>query len=255
MAKRRRRRRGVWFPNLGTAGPEGGQADDSAGIWAELIPSAIGDTGIFLTDLTFDQPVDEGADSTGTAPRSLADFVGSEYILKRIVGRLFLGLDQSQVVGTTKAVLITCGFFVARADDDPTLVNPTPVGAATLVDQVREYAPDSVGNIREPWIWRRQWILGNTLQTFVTSQSAEAFFPPNNVTYNPGGMEGGFIDQKTIRRVGQDDRLWFIAAFRAIGSNWADPFVVDIQVPLHVKLHLDYRLFGTLTKAKGKGSF
>lgn len=256
MAKRRGRRRGTWFPNLGTSGPEDNLTDDSAGVWAEILTNTNGTSSVFITDLTFDQPVDEGADSAGTNPRSLADFIGSEYILKRIVGKLFVGLDQSQEATSTGAVLVTAGFFIARADDDDTLVNPSPIGAGSPSEQLREYGPDSVGNIREPWIWRRQWILGNTLRTFTNSASGEKFFPPNNVTYAPGGMDGPHIDAKTIRRCGTDDRLWFVTQVRPLGSNWADPFgSVDVVLALHVKVHLDYRLFGTLMKAKGKGSF
>lgn len=255
--RRRRRRRGTWFPNLGTANKEGGElGDDSAGVWAELIPGGGGSSNVFITDLTFDHFVDEGATAEGPAGRSLADFQGSEYLLQRIVGKLFVGLDQINSGGATAGVLVTSAFFVAREDEHTPSAFPNPIGAATLLDLVNNYGPDNTGHITEPWIWRRQWILGNALTPGGpgSNQAAPKVFPPTNAGYG-SVMDGPHVDAKTKRHVHREDRLWFITAVRSLSLNWADPFNPDVAVEAHVKLHLDYRLFGTLLKAKNTGTF
>jgi len=43
-------------------------------------------------------------------------------------------------------------------------------------------------------------------------------FPPNNTLYN-GAMSNSRIDAKTIRRVGQDDRLFFVATARGLNPS------------------------------------
>jgi len=45
-------------------------------------------------------------------------------------------------------------------------------------------------------------------------------FPPNNTLYN-GAMSNSRIDAKTIRRVGQDDRLFFVATARGLNPQFA----------------------------------
>lgn len=262
MAKRRRRR-GTWFPNLGTAGIEGNVRDDDSGLFAELVitPGNSQQSTIFITDLTFDSPVEEEAISTSDSPnkKTLADIIGSEYILRRIVGKVFVGLDLITQGATlpTQAVLVTCGFFVAReADNQLGAAFAQPVGAASADEALQNYSPSSVSTVREPWIWRRRWILGQAGISFGSPvASAGAMFPQTNAQYG-SVMDGPHIDAKTIRRVSQDDRLWFVTAIRNLGPNFADPFgSVDLNIDTHVKLHLDYRLFGNLMKAKNHGAF
>lgn len=268
MATRRRRRRKVfWFPNLGTVGPEGNADDDDYGLFIQLtLDTNQSASAVFITDLTFDRPIeeDEGSDTL-----RLSSVVGGEYILRRIVGNCFAGRVSNS--GTTAAelspaVLLTAGFFVARSEDSTNedITNRAPIGAETLAELRENYSPGSVSTVREPWIWRKRWILGNELQSssqFVPGTMGSFMrAPPTNVLY-PSKHTDHSIDAKTIRRVASDNRLWFVAAARFLASGtWlgegASPFTPSINViGTNVQIHLDYRLLGNLTRTRSTGTF
>jgi len=254
---RRRRNRGAWFPNVGTSGPTGQADDDDAGIWGNLTPiNNISQT--FVTDLTFDQPVEDEADNELATKTSLADLIGSSYILKRIVGKLFVAFDGSTQVTDSQGALVTAGFFVARSEDSTaaTVNAAAPIGAETAAELRENYSPAVPSTVREPWIWRRRWILGNVAQGDALSvKLGITRFPATNVGYG-SVMDGPHIDQKTIRRVSNDDRLWFAISGRQLDFDFTDPFNPDIAGTNRViRWHLDYRLFGRLTSQKHSGAF
>jgi len=81
-------------------------------------------------------------------------------------------------------------------------------------------------------------------------------FRQNNTLYN-GAMSNSRIDAKTIRRVGQDDRLFFVATARGLNPQFAGegvhPFINDQGITVTatgIEGVLDYRLFGSLRRAK-----
>jgi len=265
--RRRRRRKVFWFPNLGTVGPTEDADDDDYGLWIQQdLATGQQTTSTFVTDLTFDRPIEE---DTGSDTLRLSSVVGGEYILRRIVGNCFV----SRTAATTSAqtangppVLVTAGFFVARAEDSTQedVTGRRPIGAETTAELRENYSPASVSTLREPWIWRKRWILGNLLPgtaNFV-SQTLGAFMtaPSTNVLY-PSKHTDASIDARTIRRVGNDDRLWFVVSARKISTgDWIDvgtsPFNPSIeQGPVVVNTHLDYRLLGSLVRPRGKGTF
>lgn len=237
--RRRRRSRGTWLPTLGTQLSEDGDAFNVTGLHGS-IPITLGTDAPLINGavlpVTFDVPHEDP-----TAGDSLADIVGSEYLLKRIVGKCFVSFDPA---GTDDfdGCLVSCGFFVARAESLSQAGSPAePIGVQNLsaIEWAATYNPLSQETMREPWIWRRTWILG-------LSQ-----YPPNNALYG-SVMDGPHIDAKTTRRISNDDRLWF-----AIGA---------IPMPLNlpgaegsptnnVFYDIDYRLFGSLRKAKTHGAF
>lgn len=257
----RRRRAGAWFPNLGTQGPEGNIDDDDAGLWGLFV---LGDPGVsqtFLASLTFDAPIDDEADELGTDRSHLADFIGQDYILKRIVGKFFAALDQSPLNNegaiSSPAALLTAGFFVARAEDSTTesAAASLPIGTETAAEQRENYSPAVPSTIREPWIWRRQWILGNRFHLNQTVGFGAASFPFTTAEYHDV-MDGPHIDARSKRRVSSDERLWFAASARGLGPAWDDPFdEANRNFPPVISFHLDYRIFGTLIKASGKSAF
>lgn len=258
MYRKRRRSRGIWFPNLGTAAGEGQNSrDDDLGIWAQITIPKDGTSINFITSLTFDHYVDEGATETGINSRSLADFNQSEYILKRIVGKLFLALDQFPLSAARPfAALVTAAFLVAREDENPALANAAPMGG-TDSDELRDnFSPASAGTSMEPYIWRRRWILGN--QSMIGTEPATAkgmlTFPPNNTLYG-SVWDGPHIDSKTKRRVAREDRLWFIISARALSNNWQAPFAQTADNDTGLSMHLDYRLFGVMVRPRRKGTF
>jgi len=90
---------------------------------------------------------------------SLADFEGSAYRLRRIVGKLFIGLDQTITQAPDsrpKNALIGAGFIILKVDENTGApINPT----------ANSYSPLDNNNLRDPWIWRRTWMLTNDFRT------------------------------------------------------------------------------------------
>lgn len=262
---RRRRTRGTWFPTVGTF-----IAGDDALNGREILitPGTSGEISTVLTDLTFDRPL-EGEDIQGQD--TLSQIIGSEYVLQRIVGKVFAHRrivpdlfgpnDQGQDSGP--AILLGCGFFVARANDSSSGGGAdTPIGSATATERNDNYSPLEADTVREPWIWRRTWILGSHGANWLSSAqgvlnspmgASSTFpagaYPPSTALYG-SVADGPHIDSKVKRRVNSDNRLWFAASvcnFPTGTSSANDAHDVTI--------YLDYRIFGSLRKAKGTSAF
>lgn len=259
--RRRRRTKYTWLPIQGfDTGPEGNPRT-LGGIDDNIVAGPVPETNIHPVN-----PVDipeEGGDWTvGT---SLSDVLGSEYFLKRIVGKFFAA---SQAVTSTtgnvaEATLITAGFFVARAEGtDPEIPAGVPTGAlATDVHTFDNFNPKAQDTVREPWIWRRSWILGNkgmfarALAFDGTGLAAPAYTPYTSYPQNTAGYgsvaDGPHVDCKTARRITQDDRLWFAVSAAAMPFAGAENFGLGVVVDYH----LDYRLLGALRRPKQTGRF
>ena len=254
MAYRRKRRsRGTWLQTLGSI------IDESAthrfnGI-AFQVPV---DPTQFITTImpvTTDAPTYDG--DAVTDETIMGDVIGNEYFLDRIVGKLFLTATQGETtvpgVHIWYPILVGAGFFVARADDG----NPSqPVGSTgTELELEKAYSPLEAQNIREPWIWRRTWVLGKQGQMEYLGNGGDlaGSFPVTNALYG-SVLDGPHIDAKTKRRVGQDDRLWFALSTSYI-PGMGRPGVNDIEENQAVFAYLDFRLHGALRKARQTGRF
>jgi len=251
---RRRRRRYTWFPNLGTG--SGFTNGDLAGRQIQITVQNNGSPNIITVPLTFDFP-NETVQAGVAGDTPLGDFIGNEYIIERIVGNMFFNLSSADLVNTGTAVLVTAGIYVARADD----ANPdAAIGSAALADELSNYSPQFTDNIREPWIFRRTWILGHafginpgtgalvTTTTGTANSSNAQAFPQSNVWYGTA-VGGPFVDAKSSRRVGQDERLFW--------TTTAQNFPVDSTQSGIVNLtgYFDYRILGTLVKPHNRSTF
>lgn len=263
MARRRRRRRGTWFPNLGTLGPNADPDDDDPGLWGQLAiggevnPAA---TSLAILPLTFDEARE---DEELEADTTLADFLGSEYVVERILGTIFVARRTTTAVSRVPAIKVTAGIFVARQEDsthEAVGEGALPIGTQTASEARENYSPMTNSTIREPWMWRRSWILGNTAlqadnsQTVFQNTQSVHNFPPTNVGYL-GMMTGPYVDVKSKRHVRQDDRLYFIIAGRNLSDNWTAPFNENDTIEEPVQFHFDYRIFGRLVKAAQRSAF
>lgn len=265
--RRKRRSKYTWFPVL-AQGDEAGQGISGADFGINLNTNGQAVTGVFA--VTFDAPKEPGEADLATSGE-LAGMVGQEYFIRRIVGKCFIAhtsrpVTNDEILETgPNAVLVAAGFFVARADEDPN--DTIPIGSATAATLFSKYSPLSGDAIREPWLWRRTWILGNqgnvdirnnqligdmsfTGNTIGTLSTAEmtAYWPTTNAGYG-SIQDGPHIDAKTARRVGQDDRLWFAVA----ATSW--PLAAASTRVGRIDGHLDMRLLGQLRKARSRGSF
>jgi len=232
MASRRRRRIPVqWFPTIGT--PVESHTQRS---WKQFLTDVQqdGSTITVAFPLTFDFPFDPSSVTPQTA--SLADFVGSAYILQRIVGKVTVGwsppLDPEDVMPDN--IICAAGFFVAKADD----TNPNIPAMS-----VAQYDVLSENNMMEPWIWRRTWTLGNPTNLRGVS------WPSGNM-WGGSVMDGPHLDAKIRRRVQDDDRLWFAVSAASL-TALTDPSLN----PGVLLWTLDYRLLGTLRKNKNQSAF
>lgn len=257
MVARRRRTRGTWFPNIGTANTG---EDNPQGRQFQINFPGGSEQQIVFTHLTFDEPRTD--DALGASDASLADVIGSEYVLQRIVGKFFANRAAAlTLVGGTErddqpAVLLSAGFFVARANDAGSGGGiESPIGSASAAELRDNYSPLDLDTTREPWIWRRSWMLGSAAGAGAievgagTLASAARAFPPSTALCG-SVADGPHIDSKVKRRVAQDQRLWFIVA----AVPWPIPTVVDTGT-LAVQGYLDYRIFGSLRKARNSSAF
>lgn len=254
----RRRRRLTWFPTLGT----GNIVLDSDPPHREILLNVAnnGGSNIITVPLTFDQP-QQGRGAITTEQTPLDDFIGSEYIIERIVGNQYYNLATDGVrsaVNLGRAILVTAGVFVARADDlDPN----SPAGGAILAEELRNYSPSSVENIREPWMFRRTWLLGAgptglfgvTGELFSSNAAAGEIrtltaYPSSNVYYGTA-VGGPHVDIKSARRVRQDERLWWVTTAQNFPTGTATVGTFTVVGMF------DYRILGQLVKARNTSSF
>lgn len=246
---RRHRRKYTWLPQLGF------QSGDP-NLDTVVLPVSFGAT---LTDgapgIVAIIPIvpDAPRETPGALTDQLVDFVGNEWFLKRIVGKLHLTTSRINVTTGNSGnelpldICIGAGFFVARAGED----NINPIGAQTVAAANNsQYGPLNLATTREPWIWRRTWCLSpQILAAGVASETLGGFFPHNN--YCGSVAEGSHIDAKTARRIGQDDRLYF--AIQAMATQiGGGATTVAVSLP---DAQLDVRILGALRRAKQRSAF
>lgn len=273
--RKRRRTKYTWFPVRGSAGPAE-TGDDFSGLAANLSVPPDGSTTIVISPMVPDVPL-EGDDINNDAPGQLVQAIGQEYIVERIVGKCFTTVtapaDDPPAAIFPKSVLVVAGIFVARANDSAAAGGQnTPVGSASIGEALENYSPSSVDAIREPWMWRRAWVLntGRNQPNFVTPQA-----PFGATVNNTGGLltvgaptinsnlhygsvlDGPHVDVKSVRRIGNDERLWFVITARTLdirlqSIGQATP---NALIDSGVAVYFDYRVLGALRKAKNHSSF
>lgn len=265
---RRRRTKYNWLPILGTQLAQDPD-NTSSRFFTQVVPKN-GTTQISFANLTFDNPKDS---ENATLADPLVDFIGSEYVLKRIVGKIHCGIEAVANAGNPvepvsvnnvpSAVLVCVAFFVARQEDGVAV--DVPIGTSTDAQAIENYSPQDADNQREPWIWRRTWILGNPLRKNEVVQD-DAFklnvfgvvgsseYPSTNAGYG-SIMDGPHIDSKVARRIRQEDRLYCVSTVRNYppGTTVEDPAEGTVQT--FVRTNVDVRLLGALRKARNKSSF
>lgn len=238
---RKRRTRYQWLFNTGSTGPAAGISDTSSGREFSLAVNTNGTSVMQVTDLLNDTPGDD--EPTRGLPMGV--YQNNEYVIKRIVGKFFLEAQQT-AASTGSAFLVGAGIFVARADDAdrPGGNANQPVGFGAGTDTL--YGPLNTDVIREPWIWRRTWVLTNQLAT--GGNPSMGSFPRNTAEYG-SIQDGSHIDAKTARRVKEDERLFAIIQARAIPLNG------NAVASLAIRGYIDYRVLGAMRKGHNRGAF
>jgi len=263
---RRRRARGTWFPIIGT----GKSTAVAAAVrsFEGTFGLASADPFTLISPVTFDAPQEGG---TLDNDDSLSDVIGSEYILQRIVGKAYVSRTATLDVNgndNNLAVLVGIGFFVARANDSASGGGEdTPIGSATAAERQDNYSVFGIKTVREPWIWRRTWILGtagtnrgitgvaNSHVSSVVSLNEDprnvvANYPASTALYG-SVADGPHIDSRVKRRVSQDNRLFLAVTAQPWPLGQETDAALDMQISGGVEL----RIFGSLRKARNTSAF
>lgn len=240
--RRRTRPRVVWLPQTNRNG-----IGNLTTTFNLVVQSVSGTSG---SSVTTEIPIvlDNQQIATGTTDSSLADIESSGYRLRRIVGKVWCQLAQSDPnlgTVTTQSIIATAGFMVRKATAATGDSYAAAVGA-TEVD------PALIGNTGDPWIWRRSWVLGDNHAAGVTFGNPPdvkplQFFPAQNWgSYGGGIAEGPHVDQKTARKVGPEERLFLDLTATVLGESLAQPGVAAT-----VAWFTDLRVLGSLQTSSG----
>lgn len=246
----RRRRRGprpTWMPNLGSEPTGSGGLDYPAwrGYKFDVFPTSAADyRTVAMLDLTWDFPVEEEV-VAGQGIPSLADWQASAWRLRRIVGRFDLAIWNTQQDPSSSAYLVCLAFEVIKVDETDGGPLRPPL----------DYDPLTVGGVRDPWIFRRTWLIGSIPTQDITAGSpgwpllsTSGFAPPMvtmpSVNTFGSGPYGGVIDQKTNRRIGTEERLYAVISVHSL-EDGNDPHNYPNT---EVSFTLDYRLVGNVMK-------
>jgi len=247
MAFRRRMRRPAvnWLPVPGTALGQGLEHRINGFPFTLDVPfsDAGGDGGIITAIFTLvrDNPGEQrllSALGAGVLPSLRDEVQGSGYRLRRIVGKLFLGLQQFDAEEPNRrptGALCGAGFIVLKVDPE--------TGEPLDATEPGEYSPLEAFNVPDPWIWRRTWILGNEQAQADVGPSPDAHvvwaqFPHTNAEYG-SVQDGPHIDQKTRRVIGPDERLCFVVSAHRLSLT------TDYQATIFLNGYLDYRLLAS----------
>jgi len=247
MYKRRRKFKGTWLPVFGSIA--GSDQVVGTGIQGNLAVPLTGEIVTTVGPVTADAP-EESIDEVTTSAGALAGIVGSEWALRRIVGKFVAGLQPDEGGEFVKVCL---GFFVARADSEASV---QPIGTqspnfdSTDSAGFHQYSPLSQQTQREPWIWRRTWVLANAYQEGGAGGTQLAPIHPTSTQFFGSVADGPHVDAKTRRRIGQDDRLFYAIS----AAIWPYQTSED-QGELQLAYDLDVRLFGALRRSRQRGAF
>lgn len=255
--RRRRRSKFTWFPVFGTQ--INGDLDTSyrtvssriEGLKpssdSSIIPS-FGNGTLLCQAVLPDQTFELGAQGGGVVDQvSLRDYVeGQDWALKRIVGKAHLGITAGTASPTFGAqwanVLVTLGFFIGRSQDDNQ-------GAPDFQDD--EVDPQNADNVRQPWIWRRTWLLQDPNNSGAFELAGD--WPHSTAGY--GDMaSGGHIDSKVSRRIRREERLWM--AISAVGADPTNTVVTGAQgTQPSIFGQVDIRILGAMRKSRNASTF
>jgi len=277
VRRTRRRTKYTWFPMSFMDLGDGRQEALVTGN-AFNLSHGTGDTDILtvIAPLTIDAPMDPS--STGLANTGdLVRQIGQDYVIERIVGKCFVAAGAVQTVEgppfAYSSVDVTCGIFVARVNDEQSGggIN-TPIGSATAIERISNYSPIHPDTIREPWMWRRTWQLGNAARTALFTGQNMAFaeggqnhfgstpwFPPTNAGYG-SVLDGPHVDVKSVRRVRNDERLFFVISSHMTDvvtdlRNRGSGALFDDTVGPDIFCRIEFRLLGALRKARNSSTF
>lgn len=251
--RRKSRQKFTWMPTLGSRLNQDGEPGYAPNVirfqatpeLSQAIPPDL--TGALVNQAIIpDFPVDVTDDTAGQY--TLRDITeGQDWILKRMVGKFHAVVQGPAYEDGVNwpFVYVTLGFYVARAiDGEPNDVDLTAA----------EFDPQGVDNIRQPWIWRRTWLLGNPFYVRQADVPITGFSIPCSTMEMGSVADGPHIDSKIARRVLREQRLWVTMSVMGwhptLGNVTGSKFFQPI-----VYAHLDLRILGAMRKSRNRPAF
>lgn len=168
--------------------------------------------------------------------QSLADVASSSYRLRRVVGKIHATIAQdAEVADTVASVLLTIGLIVLRINEED----------SQPLQNAAQYDAQSFGNISDPWIWRRSWVLTNLLfQATLPSGDPGRLFQGLASTDHYGSVaDGPHVDAKTARVIGPEERLIMVASATALDGG--------VQVAADITILTDLRILASMRTSMG----
>lgn len=240
MARRTRRPAVVWLPlsNVSRIQLPAAATDGTASSGFQLgvaVPSG-GPPGVQTIPIAKDEPQNIAANG-----QTLSDLEGSAYRLRRIVGKVYIQPAQIAAVTAQESTsfIVVAGIIVLRVD----------TAGNILSGNNNTYDPGSLDSTRDPWVWRRSWLLSNVVGIGALNTAAPdsrpLIFPESNIQAYAGGvMDGPHVDAKTARVISDEERLFFTVS--AVGL---DGETQGLQTVLAV--FGEFRVLASMRKSSG----
>lgn len=208
MAFRRKRRRPVvqWHRNIGSLSNAASDYPNFlvGGVSGPFNGYGSGSNVVFtsLYRLVEDYPPGAVASAGGNVVLTQADYAGSGYRLRRIVGKCFVSMANT-ANDSPPHLLVSAGIIVANVDE----TDGSPLKSGTP----NTYSPLWKPNESAAWIWQRSWLLSNPNATYASGPSDQYNLSYSNAANEAGSvMDGPHIDAKTNRLVGPRESLLFV---------------------------------------------
>jgi len=234
MARRTRGPRVAWLPNTNAFSIDVNTTNES--VYSTTIHDVSGAIGEHVSSQHGIVIDGEGLDPLA-AGVTLADVESSGYRLRRIVGKIWCASRQNPVDGPA-ASICTAGFIVLRVD---------PISGAPLAIPDNYYA-GSIRQSGDPWIWRRSWIITNSLATFANTGffASQRIGGASNAGFGGGNLDGPHVDQKTARVVGPEERLFLV-----LNSTVLEQGEIQEGILQTIKWVWDLRVLGSMRTTSG----
>lgn len=176
------------------------------------------------------------------------------YRLRRIVGDIHVACaPATDTAGSVPGILsVTASLIIRRVDS---------FTGTSVITGLQDTLNDVIGNIDDPFIWRRNWLIRVPTQFLTAGTSTILPLPPatdntrsfaseynNHNNYGTGANNTCSVDQKTARRVATEERLFLDVCFTHFGS---DLTVTQDTFSVNHMIHFDYRVLGSVFASSG----
>lgn len=225
---RRRKSKYTWLPVI----PTTVGAELPGASWfnstAQVNLNEIGPVFSQALNIVPDDTISADEDTGETTLRDLVE--GQEYVVERIVGRVWGGLQQQSASESWQAAIFGIGIAVMPYEDNDTIAlnndSIDPLGAS---------------NADGSWMYRNIWTIWNN------TNSASGVLGPTNIANS--GPDYGFVDTRSVRRVHRNERLTIVMSAHVMSVISGGFDTTELQ------WGYDLRVLGQMRRARGQSTY